>query len=520
MSYNGAKLVVVCVDGGVPGIVTTWNFFSSHRRLPGVVDSLPAPLRSVFPSSTAPGHASFLTGTEADGHGIVANRFWEGESVARIKQLDPNPFKTLHPYESHSLQASSLIDWFVQEKQVRVSAVHFPHTFSHADPHVTNSSVFCLYAPARSVHIPLSDLQNDSVPLVRDLLYFDETIPLNIRKSGGNSDQIAVSLGSAAKPEVIANGETVQLSVDITVGRLSLPIGYSASRSEAELDIGTAVLTLRFGEPGGSECGPTSLERSYTANPDINFSEAPNARWVCQEILTALEKNEPDVLFVRFNQADHAQEFLYWHATQGDGRAAQLAREQILDTYQLIDDCLGEIMTAVGPEADYLLFSDHGIDYVDRRIRPNAVLAQLGLSDRMIFQGDSRVSYLYADAPVPSAVLDRIVAELVRIEPSVRRVDARQARNLRIPPAGGKQGRTGQLMMMCDLHHEFVYGELGLASQPVQSASHGYLPSTPSMYGFIRMFGPNVANIVLPGALSEASGVVKTLWEKRSAAGV
>jgi predicted AlkP superfamily pyrophosphatase or phosphodiesterase len=517
MGYNGVKLVVVCVDGGVPGIVTTWNFFSPHRRLPGVVDSLPAPLRSVFPSSTAPGHASFLTGTEADGHGIVANRFWEGEPVAQIKRLDPNPFKTLHPYESHSLQTPSLIDWFVQEKQVRVSAVHFPHTFSRADAHVTNSSVFCLYAPARSVRIPLSDLQAASAPLARDLLYFDEAIPLRICKSGGSGDRIAISLGATTKPAVITNGETVQISADIAVGRLSLPIRYSTSRSEAELDIGTAVLTLRFGEFGGSESGPTSLERSYTANPDVNFSEAPNAWWVCQEVLAALEKNEPDVLFVRFNQVDHAQEFLYWHATQGDGRTAQLAREQILDTYQLIDDCLGRIITAVGPDADYLLFSDHGIDYVDRRIRPNVVLAQLGLSDRMIFQGDSRVSYLYADEPVSSAVLDRIVAEIARVEPSARRVDSRQARNLRVPPASGKQGRTGQLMMMCDLHHEFVYGETGLASQSVQSASHGYLPSTPSMYGFTRMFGPNVANMVLPGSLTEASGVVKALWDKRSA---
>ncbi|MCX4850456.1 alkaline phosphatase family protein [Streptomyces sp. NBC_00893] len=514
-----AQLVVVCVDGGVPDTVSTWNFFAP-RRLPGVPDQGTVALPTIFPSSTAPAHASFLTGAHAAAHGIVGNRFWDGEPVDEIQRRAGDPVRTLHPYEASSLTAPSLVDWFT-DRGAKVVALQFPQTFSQRAEGSQIPSLYCLYAPARVARVPIGTPQRQGPPPAA-LVYFDEAVPLSaVAGTGGPEGGLYLALGSGpARRSPVRVGETVRLETNLSVGELSVAVTcVGVDEGYGDLHLGTAVLTMRFGglgplggRPHADAAGPSSLGIEYTANPEHDFHEAPRAEWVCRTTLEALAAHEPDVLFVRFNQVDHAQEFLYWHAARSGGTQASLAQQQILDTYRTIDHCLGRITDAVGPQADYVLFSDHGIDYVETHLRPNVVLRELGLADRMIFQGDSNIAYLYCDEPVSAVQRRRIHQALAATDGTIRPVDAATADTWRLP---WTSGRLGRLAVMCGPHREFVYGVQGAGAESVRSASHGYLPSSPRMSGFFRMFGPHTDGVPQPGHLTDAAGVVRRLWSKR-----
>jgi hypothetical protein len=487
------------VDGGVPNIVTTWNFFSPHKRLPGVPDKAPVPLRTIFPSSTAPAHASFLTGAHPDRHGIVGNRFWRAEDVADIRTLAADPVTSLHPYDAASLLAPSVLDWLV-ERGAKVAAIQFPHTFSRSGLLGEVPSLYCLYAPGRDLVVPIDGCAASD--------YFGCAVEVSATELGG-----VVVLSTTAGQVPIEVGGATRLNVTIPAGELSIPVRLTrCEQGMAALRLGTAVLTLRFGLKSGSNgsCGsPSSLDIDYTADPSVDFHEAPRANWIAQTALDALDEHEPDVLFVRFNQADHAQEYLYWHAVRAGGAETSLAREQILDTYQLIDRCLGAIMEAVGKDASYLLFSDHGIDYVDNHLRPNVVLQELGLDDRMIFQGDSNIAYLYSDLPLRTDEWRRIRQALTAVDATIIPLTRTMAADLRLP---WDSERTGVAAVVCGPHREFVYGVAGTSRQQVRSASHGYLPGSPAMNGFCRMFGAGTGPIEPPAHLVDLEGVVKRLW--------
>ncbi|RZU45738.1 type I phosphodiesterase/nucleotide pyrophosphatase [Streptomyces sp. BK022] len=511
--YRGPRLVVLCVDGGLPSVVGTWNFFSPHRRLPDSHDSGATALRSVFPSSTAPAHASFLTGAHPTEHGVIGNRYWTGEPVAEICRRAANPLLTLHPYDAASLTAPSLVEWLA-DQGARVAAVHFPQTFSQIAPSRAVSSLYCLYAPARRVLVPLADgTDRETVQAV----YFDESLPLTARvPSGGGAQTVMFSIGTAGPETAVpVAGRTVQVDARITEGNLSVPVRCEkVAHGTAELVLGTAVLTLSFGAVAARDLrfpgcgGPSSLGIEYTANPEHDFHESPSAPWIRDSALDIVAKDEPDVLFLRFNQADHAQEFLYWYAARSGGREAALAREQILSSYQTIDACVGDIMREVGDQADYVLFSDHGIDYVETHLQPNVVLRELGLDTGMIFQGDSNIAYLYADRPVSQTDRRRIINALAAVDTTVRPADA-VSHAVRLPSA---PGRTGELLITCGPHREFDYGFSGPAGVAVRSASHGYFPSYPAMNGFFRMFGPRTAGHEAPGAITDVADLVKNLW--------
>ncbi|CAM5587046.1 alkaline phosphatase family protein (plasmid) [Streptomyces viridifaciens] len=509
------RLVVLCIDGGLPGTVATWNFFSPHRRLPGVPDSGARALRSIFPSSTAPAHASFLTGTHPDVHGIVGNRFWTDESVKEIRDRASNPVLTLHPYETDSLRAPSLLEWFA-DQGLRSAAVHFPHTFSRHRPVPAVSSLYCLYAPSRSVQ---GSVTGNGSAFTTPLAYFDETVELTVRMPTSHYERaLSASLGHGGTEIAIPlDGSAVRMEATIRSGHLSLSIACtSIDDGRVDLKIGTAVLTLSFGAiatrkgHGESGPGPASLTSEYTANPDHDFHEAPNAEWICRTALDVIANDEPDVLFLRFNQADHAQELLYWHAARANRKEAALARDQILGVYQTIDAYVSQIMRAVGPKADYVLFSDHGIDYVETQLHPNSVLRELDLAGKMIFQGDSNIAYLYADEPLRAPDRDRILAALSAADPTVR--PASSSARVRLPLASG---RTGELAIVCGPHREFDYAESGSPRLAVRSASHGHVPTDPAMNGFFRMFGPGTDGLDAPDALTGAADLIKRLWLRR-----
>jgi type I phosphodiesterase/nucleotide pyrophosphatase len=498
---RGPQMVVVCVDGGVPSTIADWNFFSPARRLPGGADRGAVPLRSVFPSSTAPAHASFLTGGHPDVHGIIGNRFWATESVAEIRRRASDPVQTLHPYEANSLTAASLVSWLTS-RNAKVVAVQFPQTFSRTGSLAGVPSIFCLYAQARCASVAIG---GPAVPLT----YFGEIVPLEAQARAG-SWSVSVRLGSGAADVTL--GETVRITAALAVGEISVAITCTKG-NDGRLDIflGTAVLTMRFGLCSDlpPEHGPSSLAVEYSAAPGHDFHEAPRAEWIARTTLDAINEHEPDVIFVRFNQADHAQEYLYWHAARGEGAAARLALDQILDVYHSIDQCLGVLMSAIGPDANYVVFSDHGIDYVELHLRPNVVLGELGLNTDMIFQGDSNLAFLYADRMPSAREVAHISQLLAAADPTIQVIGAESGL-----PLPWVSARMGRLVICCGPHREFVYDEEGPAREKACSASHGYLPSSDRMNGFFRAFGPDANALALPGHLVSAASFVKDLWSR------
>jgi hypothetical protein len=176
------------------------------------------------------------------------------------------------------------------------------------------------------------------------------------------------------------------------------------SAETVELAITTAVITLSFGESDPlsnldkTRAHPASVSPSYPASGVEDFFEGPKAEWVRDAALETTRVVEPDILLVRFNQIDHAQEFLYWQACRGSHAERQQARREILQTYDLVERCVAEFVESMGPDTDYVLFSDHGIATVNRHIGLNAALGECGFAREMTFQGDSHLAQIPAES--------------------------------------------------------------------------------------------------------------------------
>ncbi|MCS0606426.1 alkaline phosphatase family protein [Streptomyces sp. LP11] len=510
MSGQHRRLVVICVDGGLPGIIRKHDFFNLSRVLPALPGTAVHDLRSIYPSSTAPSHASFLTGTHPSGHGIVGNRFWERESVAEIRRRSDDPLSSFHPYEESSLTAPSLLDWLARQG-ASAAAVHFPQTFSR-NTQLAIPSCYCLYAPARNLVAPLGPTVDGAAEGLVQLSYLGHEVALYLWVDQQTN---VITVGSRRETAVVADGlRPTRLDIPAPSGSVSVAVSCRRlDEDRIEVRLGTAVITMGFGglamtdRTGG---GPASLYVEYTANPGHTFHESPRAEWVEETALDVMKQHDPDVLFVRFNQADHAQEFLYWHAVRGSSGERSRAWQQILDVYARIDACVMRLAQAAGEHTEFLFFSDHGIDYVETHLRPNHVLADLGLADRMVFQGDSNCAYLYADAPLPPAEKKRLDRALRALDPSIGVLTPAEQDRLKLPM---NSPRLGRLTVTCGPHTEFQYSD-ATPRESVTSASHGYLPSDSAMSGFFRCFGQVAARLTPPGDITGAAAVVRSIWRQ------
>ncbi|MFE3765088.1 alkaline phosphatase family protein [Streptomyces sp. NPDC059104] len=505
------KLLIFCIDGGVPAIVDRHDFFAVDRWVPGLRCTPVSALPTVFPSSTAPAHASFLTGRHPQGHGIVGNAFWSGEPVADIRSRSVNPFASVHPYERSALTAPSLLDW-CEEEGLSAAAVQFPHTFSRSAGEAAIPSVYCLYAPGRSATVRLQGGTGTA-----ELAYFDQMVRLTFSVCEGEPDQVLVSGGLHGTEVRFERGTARRLEVRLDEGgHLSIPLTILHLNAERiDFTAATAVLSTPYGEAmaglmdrADPDDGPSSLAPDYTANPHHDFHESPRAPWVKDTALAVLDEIDPDVLFVRFNQADHAQEYLYWHAVRADVGLRERAEEQILDAYRLIERQVGEIVRRCGDDADYVFFSDHGIDYVETHLRPNAVLDELGLGEELTFRGDSNIAYLYSDRPLSQEEEQRLTRALAAADDTIEVVTAAVAERWQLPWGSA---RLGRLAITCGPHREFQYGP-GSAREDVTSASHGYFPDAPSMNGFFRAAGRLLPETAPPAHLVDVAGYVRNLY--------
>ncbi len=507
-------MVIFCIDGGLPTVVRHHDFFNLARTMPGLTGSPVHELPSIYPSSTAPSHASFLTGGYPVAHGIVGNRFWETQSVAEIRRRADDPLSAFHPYERASLTAPSLLDWFA-EQGVSVAAVHFPQTFSRVpQPAHDIPSCYCLYAPSHeaTVSVTADGPVAGSGPVTLSYLGHELQLRVTVAREGKGISVVA----DGGPPVPLALEAPTRLDLDTPIGRISVAVTAERKAPGAvTLRFGTAVITMGFGGlspsviPFGS--GPASLSVEYTANPQHTFHESPRAEWVERTALAVLDEYDPDVLLVRFNQADHAQEFLYWYATRGTPAERVLAWQQILDVYARIDACVARLAHTVGLDTEFLFFSDHGIDFVETHLSPNRALADAGLLDRMVFQGDSNCAYLYADSPLRPAERRLLTDRLSALDSTVSVLEPAALERMGLPP---HSPRVGRLAIACGPHIEFQYGDQQPARQQVASASHGYVPACSSMSGFLRHFGRTPALHEPPKDITGAASLVQHIWRR------
>lgn len=97
--------------------------------------------------------------------------------------------------------------------------------------------------------------------------------------------------------------------------------------------------------------------------------------------LTMLKEQRPDLLWVVFTAPDRAQHFLWKYSdpthpaytAEGERRHG----DGILRVYQLMDEFLGQLTAAAGPEATVIVLSDHGFGPALKGIRVGEVLARV-----------------------------------------------------------------------------------------------------------------------------------------------
>jgi hypothetical protein len=501
------RLAVICVDGATPGFTRALGLFKAADGAPA------AAIRSVYPSSTAPAHASMLTGTLPAAHGIVANRFWEGETadVIRTRQA---PLAALHPYERSSLRSRSFVDE-VLDSGLRVAAIHFPHTFARHVRHPLLESVYCLYAPAQTWQIACAGAPEcassgaETRSFTAEL--FGEAVQISVcRLAPDRRDRPVLRLSANESEQYASAGQPADMRVEVDSGRVitfDLSVDMVADTT-ATVTQGIAVLVLAAGTRPSREWASGSVcpQPRFAGPPDqcSEFRESPSVDWITARGLDEIA-DEPDVLLVRYSQVDHTHERLYWQATRGDTEEREAAQQEIRDVYRRVADGVRDLIDAVGPDCTVIVLSDHGIDYVDEKIAPNVLLEKLGLASEFIFQGDSNICYLYGARPLTEREGDALQEGLAA-------EGAGRVRVLSRPELRARQilheTRCGRLALESRLHAEFEYGSRdGTLCCPAQSASHGFDPEVPSMDGIWQVMqgGP----LPRPASLTDVAGVLR-----------
>lgn len=472
-------MIIICVDGAVPYFVRMFKLFV-YSKSPGFLKR-PSALKSVYPSSTAPAHASMMTGAFPESHGIVANRFWENASSNFVSLSRGDPIATIHPYEHVSLTMPSVLSTMLA-RDLNVAAVQFPHTFSRSWWVDSLKSVYCVYHPSES----------------KAIVRIGDRWIVAFREMGCNIEIALEHLGQASskidysdwRVTPITSGTRVEIKsdwIDVLSYQNSNAVSFSLfirnlNGSTLSVYRSTAVVAMCCGSLTAedvvrSECLPHSPRIDYTVNRNHEFHESPGVSWITGTALKLLE-SDPDVLFVRYPQVDHAQEFLYWLATRGTAAERRESMEQVETVYQQVHEGIQAILSAAGWSTPSFIFSDHGITQVDRHVHLNQLLREADMDKEFVFQGDSTCAYLYGDRPVLDREVERLRQIFEAYPVGARIAGWDELRNLR----AFHSARCGQLSVLCEAHTEFQYGP-GEAVANVRSASHGCSPDLPSMDG-------------------------------------
>nr|WP_238589358.1 alkaline phosphatase family protein [Pseudonocardia sp. HH130629-09] len=440
-----------------------------------------------------------VSGTLPSLHGIIGNRFWFGnESVGDIRNVLSNPVSTLHPYRASCRLGDSVAD-SLRAAGARIAAVHFPSLFDERSEYF---SMYSVYSPAQQ----LSVIIDETVPFT----IFDWPYRMSVTAGrGGFTVEVTDTDDMPVWDAQIRLGSPTELLIPTPVGRFAAHVTVTgASRQEVFIFLGTGTLVLSSDDNllGPSAAwGSSSPAPSYPGGVDDFFCETPSENWVFTTARQVIERTEPDVLFVRFNQADHAQEHLFWQAVRGAGEAAVTARNKIFSVYDAIEARVQELVADIGnPNLVVLTLSDHGIDYVEEHLNPNVVVEDLGLAERAVFQGDSNIAFLYGPS-LTSREVDSIL-QTTSCATGASRVGSAKLNKIGLP---GLSPRVGRGALLLGAHREFSYGLPGL-HRTVRSASHGAGIEYPTMAAASAITAP--FELERPQRITDVRRIVEQAW--------
>ena len=112
---KAAHVVLISFDGFKPEYLDRFDLPNFRRAM---ARGTRAAMTPVFPSLTFPNHLSLVTGRYADGHGIVANSFYDPERDQSYSLADPSAVADGSWYRAEPV-------WITAERQGMVAACYF-----------------------------------------------------------------------------------------------------------------------------------------------------------------------------------------------------------------------------------------------------------------------------------------------------------------------------------------------------------------------------------------------------------
>ncbi len=206
----------------------------------------------------------------------------------------------------------------------------------------------------------------------------------------------------------------------LTSGVVNMPMTYPA-----EAIRGFVVAGIPY--PAGSPrlCHPPDLLATLQAQGwDLSRNCSDDLRGNYAEYLTGLlhlvrqrgaatawllRTQPPDFLAVHFLETDQAQH-RYWQFLPREPRHApdEPLQSAILQVFQAVDEAVGLIVTAAGPQATVCLMSDHGFGPMRTQVWLNNWLAQHGYLQFKARPGVAFKRWLYRRGLSPFAIRQRI----------------------------------------------------------------------------------------------------------------
>lgn len=131
------------------------------------------------------------------------------------------------------------------------------------------------------------------------------------------------------------------------------------------------------------EIGPYLLHETFPVgkrfDPDSYAADLERSILNRTEISLYLMARRPTHLFmVVFTSTDHVQHLFWRHMERGEGQAGRL----ILDTYRKVDEMIGRLVAAAGPQTNVIVMSDHGagplrgVFYLDQWLEDHGFLTR------------------------------------------------------------------------------------------------------------------------------------------------
>ena len=192
--------------------------------------------------------------------------------------------------------------------------------------------------------------------------------------------------------------------------------------------------------------GKLELDHSLPVNGDGQIDMGAMQRAIEQKVDACLwlrERFDPDLLLVVFMAADHMQHYgwLEWEQRGLDSRVAAV--------YRFLDEAVGAIREAIGPDENLMVVSDHGAGEMKGAVNLNAWLAEHG----WLAYADSSLGR----KAMPRYVLYRLLEQRRRLPKGLRNFAKQRAPELRDRVRGLRE------FVAIDFPktHAFAYGWMG-----------------------------------------------------------